>query len=104
MDCFAALAMTWMGRGVSPARDQSASRLSSDMTSRISSANLSARPATRAKNVPGRTSVHRGRVVFGAMDEVVFGVGSEALVEQVSQAGAENAPSLVSGTSIAKPT
>jgi maleylacetate reductase len=43
--------------------------------------------------------VHKGRVVFGAMDEVVFGrPASEALVEQLSRLGAKRAFLMVSGT------
>jgi maleylacetate reductase len=43
--------------------------------------------------------VHKGRVVFGAMDEVVFGrPASEALVEQVNRLGAKRAFLMVSGT------
>ena len=49
--------------------------------------------------VPGRTSVHTGRVVFGAMDEVVFGrPASEAIVEQLNRLGAKRAFLMVSGT------
>ena len=47
----------------------------------------------------GRTSVHTGRVVFGAMDEVVFGLpASEAIVEQLNRLGAKRAFLTVSGT------
>jgi maleylacetate reductase len=43
--------------------------------------------------------VHKGRVVFGAMDEVVFGrPGSEAIVEQLDRLGAKRAFLMVSGT------
>ena len=43
--------------------------------------------------------MHRGRVVFGAMDEVVFGrPASEALVEQLNRLGATRAFLMVSGT------
>jgi maleylacetate reductase len=43
--------------------------------------------------------VHSGRVVFGAMDEVVFGrPASEALVEQLNRLGAARAFLMVSGT------
>ena len=43
--------------------------------------------------------MHKGRVVFGAMDEVVFGrPASEALVEQLSRLGAKRAFLMVSGT------
>lgn len=55
-------------------------------------------PATKPA-VPGRTSVHIGRVVFGAMDEVVFGrPASEAIVEQMNRLGAKRAFLMVSGT------
>src|ERR1700756_5204043 len=47
----------------------------------------------------GRTSVHKGRVVFGAMDEVVFGrPASGAIVEQLDRLGAQRAFLMVSGT------
>jgi len=43
--------------------------------------------------------VHRGRVVFGAMDEVVFGTAAaEAVVEQMNRLGAGRAFLMVSGT------
>ena len=43
--------------------------------------------------------MHSGRVVFGAMDEVVFGrPASEALVEQLNRLGASRAFLMVSGT------
>jgi maleylacetate reductase len=43
--------------------------------------------------------VHKGRVVFGAMDEVVFGrPASEAIVEQLDRLGAVRAILMVSGT------
>ena len=43
--------------------------------------------------------MHRGRVVFGAMDEVVFGrPASEVIVEQMERLGAVRAFQLVSGT------
>ncbi|WP_161850652.1 iron-containing alcohol dehydrogenase [Bradyrhizobium sp. CCBAU 051011] len=43
--------------------------------------------------------MHRGRVVFGAMDEVVFGrPASEALVEQLNRLGATRTFLMVSGT------
>src|SRR5258705_9417631 len=49
---------------------------------------------------PGRTVVvHRGRVVFGAMDEVVFGhPAAEAIVAQMERLGAARAFLMVSGT------
>src|SRR5882757_11156247 len=47
----------------------------------------------------GRTSVHKGRVVFGAMDEVVFGrPAAEAVVEQMDRLDASRAFLMVSGT------
>jgi maleylacetate reductase len=43
--------------------------------------------------------VHRGRVVFGAMDEVVFGKpAADAVVEQMDRLGAQRAFLMVSGT------
>ncbi len=43
--------------------------------------------------------MHRGRVVFGAMDEVVFGrPAREAVVEQLDRLGAQRAFLMVSGT------
>jgi maleylacetate reductase len=43
--------------------------------------------------------VHKGRVVFGAMDEVVFGrPASEVIVEQMDRLGATRAFLMVSGT------
>jgi len=43
--------------------------------------------------------VHKGRVVFGAMDEVVFGrPASEAIQEQLDRLGAQRAFLMVSGT------
>jgi maleylacetate reductase len=43
--------------------------------------------------------VHKGRVVFGAMDEVVFGTAAaEAVVEQMDRLGAARAFLMVSGT------
>jgi maleylacetate reductase len=43
--------------------------------------------------------VHKGRVVFGAMDEVVFGrPASEAIVEALNRLGAKRAFLMVSGT------
>src|SRR2546430_9020820 len=66
------------------------------MTSGISSATLR---STTKPRCPGRTAVHKGRVVFGAMDEVVFGrPASEAIVEQLDRLGAKRAFLMVSGT------
>ena len=43
--------------------------------------------------------MHRGRVVFGAMDEVVFGrPASDVIVEQIDRLGAARAFLMVSGT------
>ena len=43
--------------------------------------------------------MHKGRVVFGAMDEVVFGRHAvEAVVEQLDRLGAKRAFLMVSGT------
>ena len=43
--------------------------------------------------------MHKGRVVFGAMDEVVFGRhAAEAIVEQLDRLGAKRAFLMVSGT------
>jgi len=43
--------------------------------------------------------VHRGRVVFGDMDEVVFGKpAAEAIVEQMDRLRAQRAFLMVSGT------
>ncbi|MBR0757253.1 iron-containing alcohol dehydrogenase [Bradyrhizobium jicamae] len=43
--------------------------------------------------------MHKGRVVFGAMDEVVFGrPATEAVVEQLDRLGAQRAFLMVSGT------
>ena len=43
--------------------------------------------------------MHKGRVVFGAMDEVVFGrPASEVIVEQMDRLGATRAFLMVSGT------
>src|SRR5882757_6480360 len=65
------------------------------MTFPNSSATLS---ATKPK-CPGRTTVHRGRVVFGAMDEVVFGrPAAEVIVEQMDRLRANSAFLMVSGT------
>ena len=43
--------------------------------------------------------MHTGRVVFGAMDEVVFGrPASEAIIEQMKRLGSKRAFLMVSGT------
>src|SRR6266581_7817110 len=49
---------------------------------------------------PGRTSVvHKGRVAFGAMDEVVFGYpAAEAVLAQMDRLGAARAFLMVSGS------
>src|SRR5215831_4448291 len=78
-----------MDSGLSP----SASPGMTIVTAQISSANLD---QTRRS---GRTAVHKGRVVFGAMDEVVFGRhAAEAVVEQLDRLGAKRAFLMVSGT------
>src|SRR5882762_4001285 len=62
------------------------------------SARLSSKARTRPKR-PGGTSVHKGRVVFGAIDEVVFGrPAAEAVVEQMDRLRAGRAFLMVSGT------
>src|SRR3954447_6267664 len=72
---------------------------SSCMTSPVSSANLGLKARNKGRKGPGRTEVHKGRVVFGAMDEVVFGrPASEAIVEQLNRLGANRAFLMVSGT------
>src|SRR3954462_11870 len=72
---------------------------SSCMTSPVSSANLGLKARNKGRKGPGRTEVHRGRVVFGAMDEVVFGrPAAEAIVEQLDRLHASRAFLMVSGT------
>src|SRR5258705_7687752 len=72
---------------------------SSGMTRRNSSANLASKARHKGQKCPGRTAVHKGRVVFGAMDEVVFGrPASEAIVEQLNRLDAKRAFLMVSGT------
>jgi maleylacetate reductase len=69
------------------------------MTPRISSANVGVKARNKGQKRPGRTAVHKGRVVFGAMDEVVFGrPASEAIVEQLNRLDAKRAFLMVSGT------
>jgi maleylacetate reductase len=54
---------------------------------------------TTKPTCPGRTIVHKGRVVFGAMDEVVFGhPAAGAIVAQMDRLGAARAFLMVSGT------
>jgi len=55
---------------------------------------------TTKPTCPGRTVVvHKGRVVFGAMDEVVFGhPAAEAILAQMDRLGAARAFLMVSGT------
>jgi maleylacetate reductase len=56
------------------------------MTSRISSANLPLKAANKARPSGEDKRVHKGRVIFGAMDEVVFGrPAAEAIVEQLDR-------------------
>src|SRR3954465_5262256 len=90
------------GRLARPVR-QGGLASSSGMTCRISSANFGGKARHKARHkgqkCPGRTAVHKGRVVFGAMDEVVFGrPASEAIVEQLNRLGANRAFLMVSGT------
>jgi maleylacetate reductase len=69
------------------------------MTWRISSANLPLKAAKKADKSREDKDVHKGRVVFGAMDEVVFGrPAREAIVEQMDRLGASRAFLMVSGT------
>src|SRR5213080_2598851 len=47
----------------------------------------------------GRTAVHQGRVVYGAIEEVVFGhPAAEAIVAQMDRLGTRRAFLMVSGT------
>jgi maleylacetate reductase len=57
-------------------------------------------PRLQQNQIPGRTIVvHKGRVVFGAMDEVVFGTpAAEAVVEQLDRLRVARAFLMVSGT------
>src|SRR3981081_3577501 len=71
---------------------------SSGMTPQISSANFP-KAASKATMSGEDKRVHKGRVVFGAMDEVVFGRhASEAIVEQMDRLHAARAFLMVSGT------
>src|SRR6516162_8034006 len=64
------------------------------MTPQQSFANLSSK-----HNRTGGQAVHRGRVVFGAMDEVVFGEpAAEAVVAQLDRLQKSRAFLMVSGT------
>src|SRR6266478_2347584 len=64
------------------------------MTCRVYSANLPAKQSSGEDN-----RVHRGRVVFGAMEEVVFGrPAAMAIVEQTDRLRASRAFLMVSGT------
>src|SRR6516164_5287973 len=68
----------------------------SGMTSQNSFASLLPRPTTLSRE---DKRVHRGRVVFGAMDEVVFGEpAAEAVPKQMDRLGASRAFLMVSGT------
>src|SRR5258705_2879968 len=68
---------------------------SSGMTPQNSSANFPPKATMSGED----KRVHKGRVVFGAMDEVVFGRhASEALPEQLDRLGASRAFLMVSGT------
>src|SRR5260370_1877267 len=69
------------------------------MTSRISAAKLPLKAANKAKPSGEDQRVHKGRVVFGAMDEVVFGrPAAEAIVEQLDRLKVFRAFLMVSGT------
>jgi maleylacetate reductase len=55
--------------------------------------------ATAKESLEGDKRVHQGRVVFGAMDEVVFGrPAAQAVVQQVDRLRANSAFLMVSGT------
>src|ERR1700704_2455569 len=69
------------------------------MTRQHSSANFPPKAANKATMSGEDKRVHKGRVVFGAMDEVVFGRhASEAIVEQMDRLHAARAFLMVSGT------
>jgi len=69
------------------------------MTLSISSANLHPKAVNKARLSREDKYVHQGRVVFGAMDEVVFGhPAREAIVEQMDRLAASRAFLMVSGT------
>src|SRR3954467_5451960 len=69
------------------------------MTAWISSANLRFKAVNKAKMSAEDKRMHQGRVVFGAMEEVVFGrPASEAVAEQMDRLGATRAFLMVSGT------
>src|ERR1035437_7179886 len=54
---------------------------------------------TKPKRPGGTIVVHKGRVVFDAMDEVVFGTpAAEAVVGQMDRLGTSRAFLMVSGT------
>src|SRR6478752_1373739 len=57
-------------------------------------------PPTKTRRiVRGRTGVHQGRVVYGAIEEVVFGhPATEAIVAQMDRLGTRRAFLMVSGT------
>src|SRR3954447_19721378 len=56
-------------------------------------------PHKNKSNCPGRTGVHQGRVVYGAIEEVVFGhPAAEAVVAQMDRLGTRRAFLMVSGT------
>src|SRR5256714_6299295 len=68
------------------------------MTPQKSSANLPQKAATATTSGEDQR-VHKGRVVFGAMDEVVFGRhAAEAIPEQLDRLGVSRAFLMVSGT------
>src|SRR6516164_10287360 len=70
------------------------------MTRPMRSASVVVRKFKARRENPGRIiAVYRGRVVFGAMDEVVFGdPAAEAIVRQMDRLGASRAFLMVSGT------
>jgi maleylacetate reductase len=69
------------------------------MTAQNSSANVSLKDDNKPTTFGEDNRVHKGRVVFGAMDEVVFGRhAAEALPEQLDRLGASRALLMVSGT------
>src|SRR6266702_2738600 len=66
------------------------------MTSAAGSARL---PPQKQDELSGRTGVHQGRVVYGAIEEVVFGhPAAEAIIAQMDRLGTRRAFLMVSGT------
>src|SRR6516162_2103671 len=69
------------------------------MTRPMRSASVVVRKFKARREVGRIIAVYRGRVVFGAMDEVVFGdPAAEAIVRQMDRLGASRAFLMVSGT------